>query len=248
MMLAKAARLAYGAALSPALGLLAPRLPSVHRRLAAPLIAGPYRGKLLDAIQREVYRLERGEVSDEDFIRSVTDSMRTSVEHGELDEWLNRKVEPTQKIDVVLSDCINYSPLKRWYLKLHFMPEGDVHGLHGHRDVISTQLIVRGKLHVQELDLIGSLKESPTQLKLRRDGVVGPLEGFVTTNRECNIHGFYPTDGPAVRFQFYLRGQTSMKDRVFPKRGRLYVHPRWETLSDDILLADLGSTGKPGES
>lgn len=241
-------QLAYGALLSPLLGYSVSRNPTLHKKIASPLLQGPFEGQLVEEIQQAVYRMERGELDQDDFITEVCDAMQESVKRGELDQWLNMEVGDDENIDILLKKCIGYAPLKRWYLKLHFMAPGNIHGLHGHRDVMSTQVVARGKLHVQEMDLIGSLDQNPTKLELKRDEPVGAITGFVTTDRIRNVHGFQPVDGPAVRFQFYLRGQTSLKARLFPKRGRLYVHPDWESRDGDFLYAKIGESGKSGES
>lgn len=246
--LKQAPQLAYGAMMAPLLAYSITHKPSLHRKLASPLLRGPFSGRLIDEIQEAVYKMESGDISDDDFITCVCHAMQESVVRGELQQWLNMDVRDDENIDIVLKKCIGYAPLKRWYLKLHFMAPGNVHGLHGHRDVLSTQVIARGKLHVQEMALLGSLDDNPTKIKIIRDEPVGPVNGFVTSDRIGNVHGFEPVDGPAVRFQFYLRGQTSLKARLFPKRGRLYIHPDWESRSGDILYAKIGASGKSGES
>jgi hypothetical protein len=240
-------RLLYGVVAAPLLARPA-KYPRLHRKVAKPLLSGPLRGQLIEKIMDNIYMLERNDLSHEDFLRRVTSNMCEAVHRGDIDRWLDLPIKSYENIDVVLCKNIGYAPLKRWYLKLHFMAEDNVHDLHAHRDVLSTQVIARGKLRVQEFDLLEPLKSNTTKIKLARDEDVGPVTGFITTNNYRNIHGFYPVGGPAVRFQFYLRGHTSLKDRLFPKRGRLYVHPNWEARSGDILTAKIGEAGKPGES
>lgn len=244
----QAPQLAYGALISPLLAYSISNNSKLHKKLSSPLLQGPFSGKLIEDIQKYVYQMEKRELNEDEFISCVCNAMQEALARGELDHWLSMDVKDDENIDIVLKKCIGYAPLKRWYLKLHFMAPGNVHGLHGHRDVISTQVIARGKLHVQEMDLLGSLEDNPTKLEIKRDEAVDAVTGFVTTDRIRNVHGFEPIDGPVVRFQFYLRGQTSLKARIFPKRGRLYVHPDWESRNGNTLLATIGATGKSGES
>lgn len=244
----QAPQLAYGALLSPLLAYSVKRNTRLHKKIAFPLLQGPFHGQLVEDIQGFVYKMEKGELGEDEFISCVCDAMQKSAARGELDSWLGQDVRDDENIDITLKKCIGYAPLKRWYLKLHFMAPGNVHGLHGHRDVLSTQVIARGKLHVQEMDLLGNLADNPTKLEIKRDERVEAVSGFVTTDRIRNVHGFEPVEGPAVRFQFYLRGQTRLKARLFPKRGRLYVHPDWESRNGDILFATIGESGKSGES
>lgn len=237
-------RFIYAAILSPFLGVLASCLPRAHRVLVGPLLDGPFRGKLVEQIWDALYALEKKHITNEQFISKVTENMCDAVRNGDIDPWLNRSVGQDENVDLVLCKCLWYLPLKRWYLKLHFMAMGNNHGLHGHRDVLSAQVIARGNLYVQEFDVVGSLNDSPAKLRLRRDGIVAPVDGFVTTNIECNVHGFKPIDGPVVRMQFYLRGQTSIRARLFPSRGRLYVSPNWDTRAGDTVMATVGSSPK----
>lgn len=245
--LGNATKLAWSFALAPLLAYSIKYNTRLHGTIARPLLSGPFEGTLVKKIDEAIYDLELGELNDYSFILAVSSAMRDAIQAGELDYWLEMDVRPEADVDVVLKRCFGFAPLKWWYLKLHFMAVGNVHHLHAHRNVISAQVVARGKLRVREFDLVGPL-ENPARLRVVRNGDVGPLGALISTDSFCNVHGFEPAGEPAVRFQFYLRGHCSFRDRLFPKRGRLYLHPRWDTLKDDIVLADLGEAGRSGES
>lgn len=234
-------RLTYAAVFAPLFAFLVGRYPGLHRRLVGPLLVGPFRGELVEKIWQEIYLLEKGGVSNEEFARAITARMCSAVSSGQLDGWLKMGVGGGNR-DLLLVKSVGYTPFKRWYLKLHFMEQGNKHGLHAHHDVISTQVIARGKLHVKEFDLLGGIKNNSIRIKKRRDGVVEAVNGFITTAHECNVHGFEPVDGAAVRFQFYLRGQSGFMAGLFPKRGRLYVRPCSDSMVGDVVFARIGDS------
>lgn len=238
----------YSILFAPLLSLTVKFFPRVHMILCKPLVSGPFHGKLVDDIFQTLYQYERSSLDEEQFITAVNKRMCEAVHSGEIDDYLNTPVFAGQNLDITLSRCLGYAPLRWWYLKLHFMAEDNIHGLHAHRNVLSTQVIARGSLAVQEYDLVGSLDDSPTRLKLRRDEEVGPVSGFISTDRVANVHGFRPVQTPAVRFQFYLRGHTGLIKMLTPKRGRLYVHPLGAPDENGILMASIGESGKAGES
>lgn len=240
--------LLYAAAMLPVLAWSIRFRQGLHRKLMRPLLSGPYQGKVVQDIQDVVYEYERGDLSHEAFITKVNRRMCEAVENGEMDDWLKQPVGPEENRDIVLARCLGYAPLRWWYLKVHYMARDNVHGLHAHRNVLSTQVVASGSLHVRELDLEGSLDENPTRLRLRRDAVVGAVNGFITTDDVCNVHEFVPVETPAVRFQFYLRGHTGVKAMLRPRRGRLYVHLEGEPAADGSVTATLGVPGKAGES
>ncbi|WP_018936530.1 hypothetical protein [Thioalkalivibrio sp. ALJ24] len=240
--------LLYAGAMLPALAWSVRHRQGLHRKLMRPLLTGPYQGAVVWDIQDVVYEYERGELSHEAFITRVNQRMCAAVENGELDAWLKQPVGPDENRDIVLARCLGYAPLRWWYLKVHYMAKDNVHGLHAHRNVLSTQVVASGSLHVQEFDLEGSLDANPTRLRQRTDAVVGAVNGFITTDDVCNVHGFAPVETPAVRFQFYLRGHTGVKAMLRPRRGRLYVHLDGEPAADGSVTATLGRAGKAGES
>jgi hypothetical protein len=240
--------LLYAGALAPLLGWSVRHHQRLHRFLSRPLLSGVYKGPVVDDIQDIIYDYERGEMSHEAFISRVSQRMCKAVENGEMKQWLDQDVPPDENRDIVLARSLGYAPLRWWYLKVHYMAKDNIHGLHAHRNVLSTQVVARGSLRLREFDLEGSLDDNPTQLRERRDVEVGPVNGFITTDDVCNVHGFQPVKTPAVRFQFYLRGHTGVWAMLRPKRGRLYVHPEGEPTQDGLIMARLGEAGRSGES
>lgn len=240
-------QIAYAVIMTPALAISIKLNPKLHRLIAAPLISGPFQGELSQRIWKHLYRLEAGELTDEQFIQEIAEEMIAAVEQGELDEFTDLVNEQDTNLDITLKRCLGYLPLKWWYLKLHYMAPGNRHQLHAHRNVISAQVIIRGSLAAEQYDLMGNLSDSPTQLKAVTMTAGNKYQMLLSTNAHCNVHGFETTPEGALRFQFYLRGHTSFLNR-FPKRGRLYVHLRDDLTLDGYLLADIGEAGRPGES
>lgn len=234
--------------------LVLPFLPLVARserlfsKITSPLLVGPMKStSCVKQLEHLIYELERGQDTPEQFIEKVSEVMKVAIAKGELDRWLDSFDETTQNVDITLARKLFYKPLKWWYLKLHFMTEGNRHGLHAHRNVLSTQVIARGRLKVQEFDRLSPLAPPHVDLRLRYAGDVSINDALMSTDILANVHGFEPYPEGAVRFQFYLRGHARFLQR-FPKRGRLYVHIPKVLKSDDIIRAELGRSGRKGES
>lgn len=237
----------YSIIVSPLLIFFSGRSEKVHDLLSRPLLSGEFSKPLVGELDHLVFRLESEELSDYEFIKLISDAMVSAVNRGDLNDYLSRDVGDDENIDITLKKKLFYVPLKWWYLKIHYMAPGNVHGLHAHRNVISTQVILKGRLKVKEYDRVGHLDSSPVKLKLHSDTVYSKFDSIQSTDNFCNVHGFEPANGPAVRFQFYLRGHTSLLSR-FPKRGRLYVNVIDEAESGQYVLAAIGDKGKSGES
>lgn len=241
-----ALQLGYSVVAAPALIAASAISPTLHRALAAPLLSGPYRGKLVGRVWMQIDDLQRGNLSQEEFIENIATAMREAYESGELDDFLDLADEAHENLDVTLTQCLGFLPLKWWYIKLHFMAPGNVHQLHRHRTVISAQVIVRGALDAEQYNLINvdddKVALEPVPLAQRNQCQV-----LLSTDKYCNVHGFEPRSCGAVRFQFYLRGHDSLLNRI-PKRGRHYVHLSGQTDASGRVLGRLGSTGRAGES
>lgn len=236
--------------------LLLPFLPVLAKsqhllaKATAPLLSGPMKNSnLVKQLEQLIYELEREQYSSEDFIEKVSELMKEEAAKGELEQWLSSFDEKSENVDITLARKLFYKPLKWWYLKLHFMKEGNRHGLHAHRNVLSTQVIVRGKLKVQEFDRLSPLTPPYVNLRLKYEGDAHANDALMSTDTISNVHGFEPYPEGAVRFQFYLRGHTVFLQR-FPKRGRLYVHlaKGSDCSCGQVIEAELGRTGRRGES
>lgn len=240
-------QLVYSTVLLPALVAASALSPSLHRRLAAPLLSGPYRGKLIDDIWNHVYSLQRGSISQEEFIGRIASAMCAAYEAGELDPFLRRADESHENLDITLARCLGFLPLKWWYLKLHFMAPGNVHQLHRHRTVISAQAIIRGSLKVRQFNLVDVQDGSIVALE---PIPIEPRNGYqvlLSTDSYCNVHGFEPCSTGALRFQFYLRGHDKLLKRI-PKRGRRYIQLLDRFDESGNVLGRLGRVGAAGES
>lgn len=238
---------AYSIIASPLLAFSSGKLRKVHKLLSDPLFGGELTTPLVAELDDLVFKLEASEVKPEEFVALISKAMVNAAERGDLDRYLKMNVKDDQNIDITLKRKLFYVPLKWWYLKLHFMAPGNIHGLHAHRNVISTQVILRGNMKVREFDRLTTLDQSPVKLRVFSDGIFSQFDSIQSTDNSRNVHGFEPYEGPAVRFQFYLRGHTSFFNR-FPKRGRLYIDPIAGTENENCIMATLGESGKSGES
>jgi hypothetical protein len=240
-------QLVYSIALSPALVAASVLRPSLHHRLATPLLSGPYRGKLIDDIWRHIYSLQRASISQEEFISRIASEMCAAYEAGELDPFLRMADEGLENLDITLARCLGFLPLKWWYLKLHFMAPGNVHQLHRHRTVISAQVIIRGSLKARQFNLVDIQDDSIVALEPVPIEPVNGYQVLLSTDGYCNVHGFEPCSTGALRFQFYLRGHDKFLKRN-PKRGRRYIELLDRLDESGNVLGRLGRDGAAGES
>lgn len=77
------------------------------------------------------------------------------------------------------------------------------------------------------------------RLRIVSDRILGPGEGFVTTEDERNVHWFATLEEPVISINFNLRGysQRTFFDEPDQKGGRRYILPIPESQSGDDLLA-----------
>lgn len=240
-------QLGYSVFASPAFVVANRISPTLHRALAAPLLSGPYSGKLVDHIWDLIGSLQAGRLDQESFISLAASRMQEAYASGELSPYLQMADERHENLDITLKRCMGFLPLKWWCLKVHFMAPGNVHDLHRHRAVISAQVVLRGKLNAEQFNLVAVDNEDQLHLQPVQDESLNGYQTLLSTDKYCNVHGFQPGPDGAVRFQFYLRGHTPFRKR-FPKRGRHYVHLSGKLDASGLVIGHLGRTGQAGES
>lgn len=240
-------QLIYSVVMFPVLYLTMKLAPGLHMFFVRPLVSGPFKGALTKKIWSEIYRLEGGKIDDEEFISNVSNHMVTAYKSGELNSFLFLADEKKSNLDVTLLRCLNFLPMKWWYLKMHFMAPGNRHHVHAHRTVISAQAILRGELVANQYNLLAKIGEDVVKLQPVPITKNRGCQVLISTDKYCNVHGFEPLLQGALRLQFYLRGHDTFLGRI-PKRGRLYVHFNGQSDQNGSVFARIGETGRSGES
>jgi hypothetical protein len=159
--------------------------------------------------------------------------------HEELDlpKTLAGLVEQTlaAKEDVVLYR--RTGTLHRETIQLFFLDPSVFHPPHCHHNILSTQLILRGKAHIREFDRIARVGDDKILMRLRRDAVIGPGDALRASEIDANCHWFGAVDGPVVMLNFNAYGY---QDWTFNPRGplrRKLVDPTFGLSPDGLTLA-----------
>src|SRR5690554_4743091 len=111
----------YAMILSPLLWLTYTYAPKLHKIITKPTVSGRFDEGFQDFVVDKVRKLDRREMTPEQFIRSINQEMCLLVETGKLKPYLREDIEADQNLDVTLLTCEGYTPFKRWYVKLHYM-------------------------------------------------------------------------------------------------------------------------------
>jgi hypothetical protein len=183
--------------------------------------------KLDDRIDEEFYqiteRLRADQINVEDYqaqILTLLDDLRLST---------------TFANDIGIART---APDQHWLMRRHtdecrytilFMAvgEGEVHPPHQHFNLISTQVVVEGHIHLREYDRVRYDENNQLVVEIVRDRILGPGETFQTSEWHRNVHWFCATDGPAVVFNINARGyeNSTFDNQDTGPFGRRYLDP-----------------------
>jgi hypothetical protein len=116
----------------------------------------------------------------------------------------------------------------RYTIMFFAVKEHEVHPPHQHHNLISTQVVIEGKIHLREYQRVQKCGDSNQLIvQVVRDDILGPGDVFQASEWHNNVHWFCAVEGPAVLFQVNARGyenSTFDKDDDGPF-GRRYIDP-----------------------
>ena len=126
-------------------------------------------------------------------------------------EWLVRRH---------VDDC-------RYTIQLYYVRDGEVHAPHQHHNLISTQVVIAGSIHLREYQRLYRDDAGHLVLQPLRDEILGPGEAFQASEWHSNVHWFAAVDGPAILFNINARGyeQETFDTSEGQPFGRRYVDP-----------------------
>lgn len=155
-----------------------------------------YMARLMEMLESEKLAATLKDESDE--------AMRI---HGQL-ELLRRHVD----------DC-------RHTVLLYRVDENEVHPPHHHFNVISAQVVLRGRIHLREYERVRREEDGKLAMRLVRDCELGPGGAFNAGEWHRNVHWFTAIGGPALIFNINVRGYEKQTfDREDQGRfGRRYI-------------------------
>ncbi|MCC7272905.1 MAG: hypothetical protein IT561_09560, partial [Alphaproteobacteria bacterium] len=123
-------------------------------------------------------------------------------------------------------------------IQLFNLEPHEVHPPHGHHNIVSTQVVLAGRVRCREYDRVARLDADTLLLRPRFDGWLEVGDAMRTTEVERNVHWFAAGDAPAVMLNFSAYGYQDWtfdgKDRPF---RRSLVDPAQGTTPDGLAIA-----------
>lgn len=127
----------------------------------------------------------------------------------------------------------------RYTLLFFKVDENEIHPPHQHNNLISTQVVIEGRIHLREYERAGRDDNGRLNLRLVRDARLGPGEVFQASEWRRNVHWFGAIDGPAVLLNINARGyeRTTFAQDNPEVFGRRYLDPR-EFGADGLITCE----------
>jgi hypothetical protein len=179
-------------------------------------------------------RLRRQELTPGQYMRAVQDMQEELDLPNSLGDWIDKAI--AEKEDQVLYRRTGTA--HREGLQLFYIDPNVFHPPHAHHNILSTQLILRGRAHLREYDRIARLDEDTLLMRLRTDGWAGPGAALRTTEIDANCHWFGAGDEPVVMLNFNAYGYQdwTFNPRDRPLRRNL-VDPTYGKNPDGLVIA-----------
>ncbi len=115
----------------------------------------------------------------------------------------------------------------RYTILFYRVNENEAQPPHQHHNLVSTQVIVSGRIHLREYERVERSDDGKLRIRLVRDAILGPGDVVQASEWSRNVHWFSGEGGPAVIFQMNARGYdtTVFNDDDEGAYGRRYLDP-----------------------
>lgn len=180
-------------------------------------------------------RLAAGQLDVDGYQRAVKTAFLRPDLPGELRGWIDRA--HAERADQTLHR--RTSPTHRSSLQLLWLDPHEVHPPHGHHNLISSQMVLDGRLDAREYDRVARVDADTLLLRLLFDGETRYGDVVQATEAARNVHWFATDDKPCVLLNFYVHGYQSWTfDPAGSRpRGRKLVDPTIEAQRDGLIVA-----------
>jgi hypothetical protein len=91
-------------------------------------------------------------------------------------------------------------------IQMFYLAANVLHPPHCHHNIISTQMMMAGEVHVREYDRVARLTPTTILLRLKSDKWIGQGSALRATETSGNCHWFGASDSPAVMLNFNAYG------------------------------------------
>lgn len=211
--------------------------------------ARPTAVQWLNEVNQLGYDLKGQKIKETVWQEKVEDLFRNRIELAEILKFIDfDQVEKHARFD-----DNGARSLKVEYPKIEGMPEKLVFGEqifalkkgrsvvpHGHNNMATAFLILKGNFHGRHYDRIEDEKEHMIILPTI-DGRFGPGSTSSVSDEKDNVHWFKAEDEPAFIFNLHLLGFNPDHPK---KTGRVYVDPAGEELDGGLIRARLVDSGE----
>ena len=187
-----------------------------------------------EAYQNIILGLYRGELDADEYLSQTLDFFGRRNAIAVLNAYKNQALTGDSQLELLrrhIDDC-------RYTILLYRVDENEVHPPHHHFNVISTQVVIQGKLRLREYDRVRREGDGTLILRLVRDELIGEGASFQASEWKRNVHWFQAVDGPALIFNTNARGfEPETFDHEDAGFGRRYIDPT-AFITDDEIRAE----------
>ncbi len=161
-------------------------------------------------------------INVEEFQRRCLEFFGPLIKSGHFDDVIHEAEQADDQVWLVR----RHTDHCRYTVLFYRVDEGEVHPPHHHHNVISTQIIVSGKIRIREYNRKERDDQGRLHLELVSDRLLLPGDKFQASEWSRNVHWFQAVDGPAIIFNTNARGyETSTFDPDEGTFGRRYIDP-----------------------
>lgn len=97
----------------------------------------------------------------------------------------------------------------RYTLQIVHVADGEVHPPHHHHNLVSTQVVLDGRIHLREYERLQRRPDGALRLRLVTDRQLAQGEAFQASEWARNVHAFTAIGGPALIWNLNARGYES---------------------------------------
>ena len=208
---------------------------TLAKSLKALDIHSDYRGPLISKTGSLIARLDRKEISAEIFVNELSKYYDEMDLTKELSPWLESSHGENEMKDIFTRENRDHNEV----MSLFFIAGNSSHPPHAHHDLMSTQCVLRGKVHVRQYNRIDRLDKKHLTIRLTNEAVLDRSGKILMTENKDNVHWFGAVDEPAVILNYNISGtyQKTFDPLGSRHKKRYHVDPMTGEHSNGMIIA-----------
>jgi hypothetical protein len=169
---------------------------------------------LIDELLASIRRFGGREIDLEMFQRRVLDALT----EGRTGATLERHVAQALRRRTDQPIARKTWPERDYTVQVIYIDPNEVHPCHCHHNVVSTQMVLAGRVFAREYERVGRRADGMLLLRPLSEGWLGRGDYLQASEMSRNVHWFAAGDEPAAMFNLNIRG---FEDETFdPRDGR----------------------------